>query len=77
MSLNAGSSLPRRMASVVANLLEDGPPVCELLDSPNFYYFPRRIHAARDMMRIQGLSMGMHGVFQAPRWPLRPGQVDV
>ena len=46
------------------------------LDSPNFYYFPQGIHAARDMMRIQGIVHGdARCLFQAPKvaFEARPG----
>ena len=38
------------------------------LDSPYFFYFPQGIHAARDMMRLQGLIHGdLRCLFQAPK----------
>ena len=46
------------------------------LDSPYFTYFPQGIHAARDMMRIQGLVHGdWHCLYQAPKvaFEAKPG----
>ena len=43
------------------------------LDSPNFHYFPQSIHAARDMMRIQGLFRGDYScIFHAPQVAFEP-----
>ena len=48
----------------------------EFLGSPRFFYFPQGIHAARDMMRIQGLFKGdLRCLFSAPKvaFESRPG----
>ena len=50
--------------------------IVRLLESPWFHYFPQGIHAARDMMRIQGLMHGdMRCLFRAPKvaFEAKPG----
>ncbi len=45
----------------------------EYLDSKHFHYFPQGIHAARDMMRIQGFFHGdLRCLFRAPQVAFEP-----
>ena len=45
----------------------------EYLDSKYFHYFPQGIHAARDMMRIQGIFHGDYScIFHAPKVAFEP-----